>query len=410
MKRIVIDRMALCFLFFFLCAAGVSPSAPMGDDSGAEIVARIAEALGGSESWHQAESIEMSGAFTSLGFEKDFRLVRQRPNNYLFAFYEGSFPITYVYDGEVAWWRRGLMIGVKGDWPAVATLSETRIITLDAEFEPPFLNNIDDKGDLEYLGKVEFDGETVYGFDMHWKNGESESWYVDPETFLPIARVAVLPYNGIPQERMIYYSSYQEVNGLVLPFNVETEFGNVYSVAEVEEIRINGEVDPGEFTLETPGLERLRFMIGEFDVSVESKAPMLRRWLVTEAESTISEDVYGSLLEEKAGLVLADAPFEARRLFSFDRFRERYRMTHFDNTTSHLDVLEGNFDGNRLVMSDVATGTVWESYGKKVNTRFIYHDIGGDGYKLDVEVSEDGGTSWTLDYRMTYLRKGTREE
>jgi hypothetical protein len=373
--------------------------------SGDEVVARCVAALGGADAWRQVTTLELRGQQSSFSVEKPFLEQRRRPDLYRYESYISTHLNVIGYDGETAWWKRTLEVATKGAWPVAAPLDHARSIAADAELAPPFLEPEARGHRLAFLGATDFDGEPAYDFELTLADGQVEHWYVGADSFLPIARVGDVAYLRMPVERRIYFSDYREAGGIMIPFYVEREFGNEHQILEVEEARVNVDLDPAIFALPPPpGMEKLRPLAGEFAVEVES-----RRWpgtptTRTTARSTLRADFHDALLEEDVEMVAAEFPLRLRRQFSYDRFHDVFRVTSFDNATARLDVLEGVFEDGRLTVSDVATGTSWKSYFGDHHSRLTFYEIDADGFTLDAETSADGGETWTLEYRATYQR------
>ncbi len=386
-------------------AALATPVAAEETLTGDEVVARCAAALGGEDAWRQIETLEIAGQRSSFSIDRPFLVQRRRPNLYRYESYISRHLNIVAYDGETAWWKRTLEVATKGAWPVEAPLDHARSITADAEFTVPFLTPEERGHRLEFGGKTDFDGEPAYEFEVTLGSGQVEHWYVDADSFLPIARVGDVAYLRDPVERRTYFSDYREVGGVSIPHYIEREFGNEHQILIVEEARINVDLDASMFELPPPpGMEELRLLTGEFEVEVESRnwpgMPLTR----TSTRSVLRADFHDSLLEEDISMVAANFPLRVRRQLTYDRFHDVFRVTAFDNATARVDVLEGNFEDGRLVVSDVATGTTWKSYHRVHHSRLTYYDLGDDGFKLDAEISADGGETWNLEYRATYRR------
>ncbi len=382
---------------------------PAGDLSGDEVLSKCMEALGGRRSWQALETLELAGTHTSFSFEElPFLVQRRRPNLYRFEFYESTHPTVIGHDGESTWWHRTIAAGNQGrTWPVPATLPWAQWIAGEVDFDVPFLAAAERGHTLEFLGAMEFEGTSVYGFDLTLSGGHAQRWYVDTESFLPSVRVESVFYVIVHQEKRTYYSDYREVAGVVIPHHLEQEFGNEHRIMEVEEARANVEIDPRVFRLPPPaGMEKLRLLAGRFDVKAESRIDGPQpRWTETATTATLRADFDDALLEEEMAVVLSRVPLRVRRLFTYDRFRNLFRIAHFDNGTAHLDVYEGHFDDDgRLVVTNVAPDTPYEDYRGTHHTRQILYDLTGAGFKVDFEVSHDRGETWALDRRFTYTR------
>lgn len=376
-----------------------------------EIVENSWRALGGRDRWQAIGTLEIAGTQTSFSqAPRPFLVQRQRPNLYRFDHYELTHEFIIAYDGEMAWWKRTLLIAAKGNWPLAAPVQWAEWITADAEFDYPFLSYRERGHHLDFQGEFDLDGEPTYELEVTLRNGHVQQWYIAVDSYLPVARIDSIFYVKIPQERRTYFSDYREIGGVMVPYHIELEYGNEYRVMDVDEVRLNAEIDPRVFELPPPvGMEALRNLVGSFSVEVDSHgldaasraSGLLKK---TKTSSVIHADFHNALLDEEISLVAADSPLKVRRLISYDRFRDIYRIAYFDNLTAHLIVLEGGFKDKRLVVSDVATGTTWKTYRNVNNTRLVYYDIDDAGFKLDVEISHDGGETWILDRRLTYTR------
>ncbi len=381
----------------------------VGDLSAEEVTSRAIEALGGRRSWQALDTLELAGTHTSFSFEGlPFLIQRQRPNLYRFEFHDSTHPTIIGHDGERSWWHRTIAAGNQfRTWPVPATLPWAKWIAGDVDFDPPFLAAAERGHTLEFLGATEFESTPVYGFELTLANGHVQRWYVDAETFLPHARVESAFYVFVFQEKRTFFADYRQVAGVMIPHRVELEVGNEHRIMEVTGARANVDIDPRAFRLPPPiGMEALRRLAGRFEVKAESLVVGLPpRWVGTTATATVRADFADARLEEEMSVVLSRVPLRIRRLFTYDRFRDLYRVAQFDNGTAHLDVYEGRFDDDgRLVMTNVAAGTPWEDYRGVHHSRQILYDLTDGGFKVDVEVSADGGETWVLDHRFTYSR------
>ncbi len=387
--------------------AGVAQSPA--DRSAEEVTSRAIAALGGRDGWQALDTLELAGTHTSFSFEDlPFRIQRRRPNLYRFEFSDSTHPTVIGHDGEQSWWHRTIAAGNQfRTWPVPATLPWAKWIAGDVDFDPPFLAAAERGHSLDYLGPSVFEGTPVYGYQLTLANGHVQRWYVDAESFLPHARVESVFYVIIFQEKRTYFSDYRELSGVMIPYQVEQEFGNEHRIMKVAEARANVDIDPRAFRLPPPaGMEKLRSLAGHYQVTARSLViGPTPEWAETETSATLQADFDGALLEEEMSVVLNRVPLRVRRLFSYDRFRDVYRLAQFDNGTAHLDVYEGGFDDDgRLVMTNVDSGTPWEDYRGVFHSRQILYDWTDDGFKVDVEVSADGGKTWNLDHGFAYTR------
>ncbi len=376
-----------------------------GDPSPAEIVAKCAEALGGEGSWQAVKTLEISGVQASFSKQRPFLLRKMRPDLYRLDHSEGVRPMIIGYDGEEAWWQRELLVASRGNWELPAPEVYTRAYRADARFEMPCLSS--QGGDaVESIGRGELDGEPFFQLNVTGGDGSVEAWYLDTADFLPVARVSTGAYWRMPMEQRTFFSDYREVDGVLVPHHIEIETGNLYRTMDVEEVKINTDIDPQVFSLPLPGgMEALQELAGHWEVKARSRENAGSPWEESEATSVITRDFKGSLLEENISYLAATAfPLDLRRMFSYDRFREVFRIAIFDNFTSHLNVLEGKLEDGQLVSSNLGTGTQWSVYKNTHHSRETVYDIAKDSFKVKRETSVDAGGTWVREEELSYSR------
>ncbi len=407
--------LAALWLLTDACTVAVQPtSEPQASESLTleTVIARCVEALGGEAAWQAIETLELTGRHTSFSHTEDFLLRRKRPNLFFFDHNETSFMLTIGYDGQTAWWHTGMPLISRASWPVTMPRVYQNIVAAEAELEPPLVDHRAKGHEIRWAGETHFDGEIYLELEVGRRQDPEhvERWFLDPASLLPVLRMSRGVYHGYLTEQLSYFADYRQVGGVLLPHHVETELGNDFQVLEVESVRVNLEIDDAVFSRPPPpGMERLRTLAGRWRVTIESlDDPALhpeqeKAWEQDQTVSVIHSRSGGSLLEEEIE-VTTDRPRQARRLLSYDRFREVYRLAHFDTYSQHLDVLEGKLDGGRLVLTDLETDTPVQIYQQTLHAREILHDIRPDGFKLDREVSTDGGESWAPEIRFIYTR------
>ncbi len=381
----------------------------------AEVVEKCVQALGGEAAWRAIENLEVTGRHTSFGHTEPFLLVRKRPDSYRFDHNESSFKLTHAYDGRTAWWRTDVPLFSKAIWPVETPLPFTRAIEREAEFDMPFVNYLEKGHDIELIGETEYEGAPFWELRVTRRLGSGqhagvERWLLDTATFLPVLRIFQGTYHGYYTEQINHFAAYREVAGVLLPHLVETELGNDYLLLEVASVRVNVEIDDAMFSRPLPaGMERLRTLAGRWRVNIESRDdPAVhperpKVWQINETVSVIERRFDGSFLEEDIA-VATPRPRRVRRQFTYDRFRDVFRIAYFDTFTNHLDVLEGQMTDGRLIVSNRDTDTTTQIYAQTFHTREIVHEIQPDSFRLDREISVDGGNTWQPDIRFTYTR------
>jgi hypothetical protein len=373
-----------------------------------EVLRRVAEALGGREAWAEVETLEVSGEHSSFSRTRPFLVLRQRPDLYRLEYSEGSRDLVVGYDGETAWWKTEITMVSKASWSIEAPSPHARAIRADAPLAPVFVAPAESGHAIEVLGKAELEGVPYYKAVVTVSGGGVEEWYLDADTFLPMARISTGAYHGTKSEQRSFYSDYRKVGRIVIPHHVEVEIGNDFLEFAVEQARINVEIDRDLFSLPLPaGMAWLEGLAGEWKVKAECRGTPGGPWLESEGTSVIEKRQRGALLAETLSYSCGGFRWNVDKLYAYDRFREVFRVIRFDNFASQADLLAGVLAEGRLAVSNVASGTTWTVYENTYHSREVIHDLTEDSFSVDLEVSLDGGESWTVDKRLLYLRQAS---
>jgi len=165
-----------------------------------------------------------------------------------------------------------------------------------------------------------------------------------------------------------------------------------------------GDSDPGREAQQ--GIERLASLAGEWQVTgtmlgLDGTAVKIR------SRSKIERTLDGASLEERSSYLLPPNAVEFLCIRSWDSFRSRYRMACIDSLTGLLDVYEGELVNDRLVMTNLSTGTYAETNGTRMYGRQAVEDISDDSFLVTWEFSLDDGSTWQRYGRLQYRRQGT---
>jgi hypothetical protein len=126
-------------------------------------------------------------------------------------------------------------------------------------------------------------------------------------------------------------------------------------------------------------------------------------WTEGARESKIEKLLGGAVLQERFATTDGN---RLLRSYTYDRFRKRYRVTELNDNTTFLDISDGEIDpSEKLQVSDVASGTTYEGFRMVFNNRLSLIEITPDGFKVEEEVSTDGGKNWFVAGKATYTRK-----
>ncbi len=396
--RELLRLMSVCLL---LVAA--SPLAATTVD---EVIAKHIEARGGLEAWQAVKSLKISGSYSGFSKVSAFTLHRERDAasptttaKYHLDYVLDGKPMTVGYDGRTAWW---INLWYQIPWAQKMAGQDLKVFMQDVDFESPFFNYREKGYQVELLEDGDLEGQAALRLKLTRPDESVETWYLDPETYLEIGYDAEGSDFGTPQPQRAFIEDFREVDGVMVPHYVEKQWYTRLRTMEVERVETNLEIDDDLFRMPLPGdMRAMQAMVGAWKVASQRRRSPEAPWQEAETTSAIAARLDGALLEETTA---SPDGVELIRTLSYDRFKERYRVTQINSFTSHLDVHEGAFADGRLTVSNAETDTSWQGFGMTFHQRLTYFDVTPDGFKVEAERSTDGGENWFVNYQATYTR------
>lgn len=229
-------------LFLFILFVGVSAHAQTAD----EILAKYLETTGGVQNWKALKTMKATGKMSMMGMDLDFNMTSKVPNKMHMVIKVQGQEIIQAYDGIDAWMLNPLAGGKE---PIKLPEEQAKEMT-EQEVEDEFIDYKKKGHEVKLLGKEEVDGTSCYKIELiknknNDKEDVTEIHYFDAENFVPIMTKSYArsgPSKG--QEAQTYLSDYQEVNGLMIPFSMETKSnGQTVQKMTFQKITINESVE-----------------------------------------------------------------------------------------------------------------------------------------------------------------------
>ena len=137
------------------------------------------------------------------------------------------------------WWRHPLL------QPEAARINEgpyKGLVEREAYFVPLLLHATDRGLEVEVVGPTEVEGIPALELRVSLPSGAEERWFLDRESFLEIAvdsQVHAYPQSGEAMRQRAFFDDFREVDGLVIPFRVDYEFGHRLESMTLHEAVVN---------------------------------------------------------------------------------------------------------------------------------------------------------------------------
>ena len=118
-------------------------------------------------------------------------------------------------------------------------------------------------------------------------------------------------------------------------------------------------------------------------------------------QNTITRILDGKVIQENFEILDGKSKgFKGTSISVFQPRFNRWRQAWADNQGGYFDFV-GDFDGDRRIFKT----QVLERGGKQTQQRMVFYDITEKSMTWDWELSQDGGETWTLNWRIFYTRK-----
>ncbi len=106
--------------------------------------------------------------------------------------------------------------------PQRTPLDDAKSLAQAADLDGPLVNHREKGHRVEYLGTEDVDGTPAHKLRVTLKDGDVKTLYLDPDSWLEIRVVAESRIRGVPQFTETDLGSYMQVEGVWLPFSIES--------------------------------------------------------------------------------------------------------------------------------------------------------------------------------------------
>ncbi|MCG8608482.1 hypothetical protein MJD09_26275 [bacterium] len=209
-----------------------------------EVIEKNIAASGGIKTWEEVTSIKMEGIYVNFSDPTPFVIWRQRPDLYRFDSNRIKQNIITAYDGEQAWWVNPLFGPTNAKPVPIPSQNNLDKVTLrERFFEPVFWNYAKKGHKVELAGRENFDDRDCYKLVVTLADSSVEAWFIDAESFLIAGMTGDTYDSGFKVGGETFFSDYRDVEGVKMPFLIESEYGQRYRSMEIQNIQINNGFD-----------------------------------------------------------------------------------------------------------------------------------------------------------------------
>ncbi|PYJ52770.1 MAG: hypothetical protein DME83_04385 [Verrucomicrobia bacterium] len=124
-----------------------------------------------------------------------------------------------AYDGKEGW-KISPFQGRKD--PERMSADDVKSLMEDAEIDGPLVDWKAKQSTVDYLGTEDVDGTLAHKLKVMRKNGDVNFVYLDPDHFLEIRILTQRIKHGAQVEVETDLGDYEKINGVFIPFSIET--------------------------------------------------------------------------------------------------------------------------------------------------------------------------------------------
>lgn len=223
-----------------------------------EILANCWENMGGLDKIKAMQTRKMTIDMSMQGMQFIAIMSEQAPDKRRVDVDIQGMELVQAYDGENAWTINPFASGTD---PQRMPDNEAEEFTRQP-FEDSFIDYAEKGHTVELEGTEEVEGAECFKLKLTKKSGDVEYHFFDTEYFVPImARTTAGAGPMAGMEAETFLSDYQEVEGIMFPFHMETKVqGQSVQTMTITDVEINPEIDASIFDFPAAKKEE---MVGE---------------------------------------------------------------------------------------------------------------------------------------------------
>ncbi|HEV8630523.1 MAG TPA: hypothetical protein VGV61_09430 [Thermoanaerobaculia bacterium] len=220
-----------------------------------DIIAKNIAARGGKDKIAALQTARVTGKMTmGPGMELPFVMEWKNPNRARLEFTVQGQTGIQAFDGTTGWSFMPFMGKAE---PETMPAEQQADIEQDADFPGPLVDYQKKGHQVRLVGKREVEGTEAYDLEITLKNGNVVHELIDAESFLSIKKEMKRKQGDQEMELDQSIGNYKEVNGLMLPFSMDSHMkgapaGSPGQTITIDSYDFGGSIDDGRFAFPKP--------------------------------------------------------------------------------------------------------------------------------------------------------------
>ena len=253
-RRVVLPSVVFSALTALAAVAADSTAAPASLSAG-QVVEKNIAAKGGLQAWRAVQTMSFSGKMDAGGKQNvqlPFSMELKRPRKLRVEIEFANDRAVQVYDGANGWKLRPFL--GRRDIESF-NAEELKSASMESDLDGPLVDYALKGTTVELAGVEKVEGHSAYKLKLTMKGGQVRHLWIDAQTFLEV-KIEGTPrrMDGKMRPVEVYYRDFRPVNGLMVPYVLETAVGGSKQTNKmtIEKVVVNPDLEDSRFT--KPGL------------------------------------------------------------------------------------------------------------------------------------------------------------
>ena len=235
-------------LKWIAAAAVLAPAAAAHADKVDDLIAKHVAARGGAAALAAIRTVTSTGKLRPPGFDADLSYAETivRGGKVRMNITLQGLTIVQSYDGTAGWQIQPF--GGRKD-PEKLSDDDVKSLQEEADLEGGLVDYRMKGNTVADLGMEDVDGAPAHALRVSLKNGDTQTWYLDPDAWLAVRVVTRTVQRGTESVTITDFGDYEKVAGVYFPF--ETESGpkgsNQRQRLTLSKVEVNTVVDETQF-------------------------------------------------------------------------------------------------------------------------------------------------------------------
>ncbi len=149
-------------------------------------------------------------------------------------------------------------------------------------------------------------------------------------------------------------------------------------------------------------MQRLSSLAGTWEMTVFTTSDEGVTWNPAPAQVVDLRFAHKGFMLEEIPVALDGPGFHMRSYLTYDQYRKVYRKAALDDVWGVLDLYEGNFEDDRLVLTNLESGTFFPVADGKWRGFRLTLELEEDRRWMWIDKTDDEGASWQPAFKLEY--------